>query len=77
MQASLMTQKVKNLSEMGETWVLSLGQEDSLEKEMATHSNISCLENPVDRGAWQATVHGAARLGHDLATKPLPPSISS
>ena len=30
----------------------------------------SCLENPMDRGAWQATVHGVARVGHDLATKP-------
>ena len=27
----------------------------------------SCLENPMDRGAWQATVHGTARVGHDLA----------
>ena len=27
-----------------------------------------CLENPMDRGAWQATVHGIARVGHDLAT---------
>ena len=26
----------------------------------------SCLENPMDRGAWQATVHGIARVGHDL-----------
>ena len=30
----------------------------------------SCLENSVDRGAWQATVHGIARVTHDLATKP-------
>ena len=29
----------------------------------------SCLENPMDRGAWQATVHGVARVGHDLVTK--------
>ena len=28
----------------------------------------SCLENPIDRGAWQATVHEFARVGHDLAT---------
>ena len=27
----------------------------------------------MDRGAWQATVHGIARVGHDLATKPPPP----
>ena len=32
----------------------------------------SCLENPVDRGTLQATVHGAARVGHDLVTKPSP-----
>ena len=32
----------------------------------------SCLENPVDRGAWQATVYGVVRVGHDLATKPSP-----
>ena len=31
----------------------------------------SCPENPTDRGAWQATVHGIARVGHNLATKPL------
>ena len=30
----------------------------------------SCLENPMDRGPWQATVHGVARVGHNLATKP-------
>ena len=32
----------------------------------------SCLENPMDRGAWQATVHGVARIRHDLATKSQP-----
>ena len=32
----------------------------------------SCLENPMDKGAWQATVHGVARVGHNLTTK-LPP----
>ena len=30
----------------------------------------SCLENPMGRGAWGATVHGVARVGHDLVTKP-------
>ena len=30
----------------------------------------SCLENPMDRGAWQATVHGVTMVGHDLVTKP-------
>ena len=32
----------------------------------------SCLENPRDRGAWQATVQGVARVRHDCATKPAP-----
>ena len=35
----------------------------------------SCLENPMDRGAWQATVHGVTRVGHDLETKPPPPPL--
>ena len=29
----------------------------------------SCLGNPMDRGAWWATVHGVTRVGHDLATR--------
>ena len=33
----------------------------ALEKEMATHSSILCLKNPMDRGARQATVHGVAK----------------
>ena len=33
----------------------------------------SGLENPMDRGAWRATVYGVARVGQDLATKPPPP----
>ena len=33
----------------------------------------SCLANPMDRGAWWATAHGIARVGHNLATKPPPP----
>ena len=46
-----MAQTVKNLPEMPETWVQSLGQEDPLEKGMATHSSIlawriSCTEEP-------------------------------
>ena len=32
----------------------------------------SCLENPMDRGARQATVHGIARVSHDLVIKPPP-----
>ena len=37
----------------------------------------SCLENPTDRVAWHATVHGVTRVGHDLATKsPLPDNLN-
>ena len=60
-----MTQLVKNLPAMQEIWVPFLGQEDTLEKEMATHYSISCLENPMNRGAWQDTVHRVARVRHD------------
>ena len=41
--------------------VQSLGQEDSLEKEKATHSSILAQKNPMDRGAWRATVHRVAK----------------
>ena len=40
-----------------EMWFQSLGWEDLLEEGMATHSSIICLENPMDREDWQATVH--------------------
>ena len=48
---SLVAQMVKRLSTMLETRVRSLGQEDPLEKETATHFRFSMLENPMDRGA--------------------------
>ena len=48
---------------MQETQAHSLGQEGPLEKGMATHSSITASENPLDRGAWWATVHGLAKLG--------------
>jgi len=35
-----------------------------------------CLGNPMDRGAWQATVHGVPSVRHELTTKPPPPFIS-
>ena len=53
----LLAVQLVHLPTMQETWARSLGWEDPLEKEMA----ISCLENPMDRGAWQATVHGVAK----------------
>ena len=55
---------------MQEMRVQSLGWKDPLEKEMATHSSILYLENPIDREAWWATVPGVAkRLDTILATK--------
>ena len=52
---------VKNPPAMGETGVRSLGWEDPLEKGMATHSSVPAWRIPVDRGAWQAAVHGVAK----------------
>ena len=53
---------------MQEIWARSLGREDPLEEEMATHSSILAWKNPMDRrrGARWVTVHGVARVGHDL-----------
>ena len=34
------------------------------------NGKYSCLENPIKRGTWQATVHEVARVGHNLGTKP-------
>ena len=47
------------------TLVQYLHQKDPLEEGMATHSSILAWRLPMDRGAWQATVHGVARVGHD------------
>ena len=46
---------------MQETRVQALGQEEPLEKGMSTHSGILVLGNPMDRGAWRATVCGVLR----------------
>ena len=54
--ASLVTQMVRNSPAMQEIWIWSLGWKDPLEKGTATHS--SSLAWRIDRGAWQATVHG-------------------
>ena len=45
-RASLMAQMVKNPPAMQDTWFPSLGHEDPLEKEMATHSSILSSRNP-------------------------------
>ena len=46
---------------MQETWVRFLGWEDTLQKEMATHSNILAWKFPMDRGDWWATIHGVTK----------------
>ena len=56
-----MDQIVKNLPAMQETQVQSLGQEDPLQKGMATHSSILAWRIPWTRGAWRATVHGVEK----------------
>ena len=58
-------QLVKNLlamQEMQEMWVQSLAWEDPLEEEMATYSSILAWKIPMDRGAWQTTVCGVAKI---------------
>ena len=45
---------------MQEMWAQSLGQEDPLEKDLATHSSILAWRISMDRGAWWATVYGVA-----------------
>ena len=59
-----MTQMVKNLPAMKKTQVQSLGGEDPLEEEIATHHSILAM----DRGTWWATVHGVAGVGQDWST---------
>ena len=56
-----MAQIVKNLPAMKETWVQSLGWKDPLEEGMVTHSSIVAWRIPMDRGAWQAVIHGVAK----------------
>ena len=60
-----MAQRLKSLPAMRETQVRSLGQEDLLEKEMATHSSILAWEIPwtQESGGLQST--GSQRVGHD------------
>ena len=64
---SLVAQMVKNPSAMQETWVRALCWKDPLEEGMATYSSILAWRIPMDRGAWQATVHGIVRAGHKLS----------
>ena len=56
-----MAQMVKNLPAMQETLVRSLSWEDPLEEGMATHSSILACRISMDRGAWQAALHGVSK----------------
>ena len=62
--ASLVVQKVKNLPAMQETWVQSLGQEDPLEKGMATHSSILAWRIPWTKEPGGLLSMGSQRVGH-------------
>ena len=62
----LVAQRLKRLPAMRETRLRSLGQEDPLEKEMATHSSILAWKNLMD-GAWYATVHGVTKSRTQLS----------
>ena len=56
---------VKRLSTMQETWVRSLGREDSLEKEMATHSSTLAWKIPWTEEPGRLPSMGSQRVGHD------------
>ena len=60
-----MTQMVKSLPGMRETWVRSLCQEDPLEKEMATHSSTLALKIPWTEEAGRLQSMESQRVGCD------------
>ena len=64
----LVAQMVKNLPAMQETQVHSLGQEDPLEKEMATHSSILAWEIPWMEEPGELQSMGSQRVEHDSMT---------
>ena len=65
---SLVTQMVNRLPAMWETRIQSLGQEDPLEKEMATHSNILAWKNPWMEEPGRLQSMGSQRIRHVWAT---------
>ena len=67
-RTSLVAQTVRNLPAMQETWVLSLGQEDPLEKEMATCSSILAWRIPWTEKPDGLQSMGSQRVGCDRAT---------
>ena len=60
-----MAQRVKHLSAMAETRVRSLGREDPLEKEMATHSSIIAWKIPWTEESDRLKFMGSQRVRHD------------
>ena len=62
---SLVAQRLKHLPPMWETQVRSLGQEDTLEKEMATHSSILACRIPWTEEPGRLQFMGSQRVGHD------------
>ena len=60
-----MTQTVKRLPTVQETWVRTLGQEDPLEKEMATHSSTFAWKIPWTEEHSRLQSMGLQRIGHD------------
>ena len=66
--ASLVAQTVKRLPTVRETWMQSLGQEDVLEKEMATHSSILAWKIPWMEKPGRLRSMGLERVGHDRET---------
>ena len=65
-------------SSVGKESACSAGDPDSipgLGRRKWQPTPVFLLENPMDRGAWQATIHRVARVEHDLATKPPPPHV--
>ena len=72
-KAFLVAQMVKNLPAMQETWVWSLGQEDTLEKGMATHSSILAQRIPWTEEPGGLQSLRLQRVGHDWVTFTLAP----
>ena len=77
-RASLVAHSVKNPSTMQES-ACHTGNLGSIPGSGRTPGDgngnpfqDSWLRNPMDRGAWQATVHGVTRIGHNVVTKPSP-----
>ena len=62
---NMVAQRVTHLPTMQESWIQSLGQEDLLEKEMATHSSILAWKIPRMEEPGRLQSMGSQRVGHD------------